>query len=318
MKKIAIILCACLCFSAFSSSIAFAAENNTGNIGLVNYQPGSSGVMWLDENRVEHFISGDEILSFGSASSVSAPAHLIEFETPESEEPEHENRMMEIAKPEILTSFGKYSPVVRIQAKFEFPDGTNATKWGTGTFIGPKGVLTCAHVLYDRDTKTWANEVNIYTKYVDLNNYGKKYKHKQLYIGGEYINGKNPNLDDWGIITTSETSVVGYLGFDYVTDLSELDGLYAIALGYFSESETAIPAKFAREDVYLINPNARSLPSIYFNGQAVPGFSGGPLLEKGIDDTYVRAIITGEQSYYSRGLAINEWLFNTIYEYSGR
>lgn len=168
------------------------------------------------------------------------------------------------------------------------------------------------------DTETWAYEVNIYTEFVSLSNYGKKYTHKEIYIGGEYANGKNPQLDDWGIITTSETTSVGYFGFDYVTDLSELDGLYAVVLGYFSESSTGIPAKFAREDVYLIDPGARSLPVILFNGEAVYGFSGGPILEKGIDDTYVRTINVGSYSYYSRGLAINEWLFNTIYEYSGR
>ena len=47
-----------------------------------------------------------------------------------------------------------------------------------------------------------------------------------------------------------------------------------MVLGYFSESSTGIPAKFAREGVYLIDPGARSLPVILFNGEAVYGFSG--------------------------------------------
>ena len=54
--------------------------------------------------------------------------------------------------------------------------GVSKPSRGSGAFIGPTGILTCAHALYSKNLGTWASETCVYTNYIDENNYGKNTK----------------------------------------------------------------------------------------------------------------------------------------------
>ncbi len=44
------------------------------------------------------------------------------------------------------------------------------------------------------DTETWAYEVNIYTEYVSLNNYGKNINIRKYILVVNMLMGRTPNL----------------------------------------------------------------------------------------------------------------------------
>ncbi len=164
----------------------------------------------LCQNRdgVEYFISAEEILSYNSTNSPVMSPYLPN------------TRGVEFAH------FSDYKPVVMIESYFK---GQEKPSTGSGAFIGPTGILTCAHVLYSKELNAWANKVYVYTDYVSPTNYGKRYEVDAKYIGGEYVDN---DLDDWGIITVTEKSRSGYYGFKSTTNNSELVGMNVTCVGY--------------------------------------------------------------------------------------
>lgn len=285
-----------LCVSMFSTTV-FASEIETSTD--MSFTAGSAGMFYLDENNVEHFISADEILAYNALDTVALPSNVSSnINLQSSLDP---------------TSTKTYTSIVRVEAKFYYPD-KEVTRYSTGAFIGPSGILTCAHGIYDREYDLWASEVSVKTMYSTGGSYDNKYYKKQLFIGGEY---KDTNLDDWGIITINESSKVGYYGFRSAESASDVDRLAVTLVGFIPEDEDENDHKLVKSDGVLKASSVlgRELPHVYSSCKVKDGMSGGPYLE---NTTYVRGIVTREHNIESQGLLINNWLYNALYEYSGR
>lgn len=289
-----------VCFFAFSPTVAFAeydSEDFTSDYS--NFQPGSCGVLCLDENGEEHFISANEILSYSSSLKVALPSSFSEDNT---------ERAIEDA------SFSAYKPVVYIQSTYANGDITG----GTGCYVGPTGILTCAHTIYSRENG-WPEKVYVYTDYKNNSNYGNRYEVKAKYIGGEY---NENNLDDWGIVTVAESSNRGYYGFKSTSDLSTLLGKSVVVPGYCQFVDKG-PFYFVSSKGTIKEEKKRTIPWLIFAGEVEHGLSGAPVLDgstvlgmmfsKGSGTTS-----TGEHIDLGFFHVINPWLYNVIYEYSGR
>ena len=234
------------------------------------FTAGSAGMFCLDENNAEHFISADEILAYNVPNT----------------------------------------PIVLVKAVFHYTDKPSETRRGTGAFIGPSGILTCAHVLYDKENAVWASEVSVMTKY-NFGSYDNIYYRKEIMIGAEY---KNSNLDDWGIITINETSKVGYYGFRAAENADEVDRLPVTLVG-FTPYEGDLELMKSDGVLKASRTLGRVLPHVYSTCKVSEGMSGGPYLE---NTAYVRGIVTMTHNIESQGLLINTWLKNALYEHSGR
>lgn len=294
MKRIIIFLATIvLCISMFSTTV-FAYETETSSVSA--FTAGSAGMFCLDENNVEHFISADEILAYNVPKAYSAPSY----------DPPGMESTFDMG----MTTTAKYPKIVLVQATFNYTDKPSETRYSTGSFCGPKGILTCAHGVYDKEKDMWASEVCVMTKY----NYGaweNKYYSKEVFIGSEF---KKTDRDDWAIITINETSKVGYYGFSAAESADEVDRLPVTLLGFS-------PYEFDRElmksdGVLKVSRTlGRALPHVYSTCKVSEGMSGGPYLE---DNTWIRGLVRAKHSSESQGLLINKWLYNVLYEYSGR
>lgn len=273
-------------------------QSDSSDINHSDFQPGSGGMLCQKRDGVEYFISAEEILSYNSTNSPVMSPYLPN------------TRGVEFAH------FSDYKPVVMIESYFK---GQEKPSTGSGAFIGPTGILTCAHVLYSKELNAWANKVYVYTDYVSPTNYGKRYEVDAKYIGGEYVDN---DLDDWGIITVTEKSRSGYYGFKSTTNNSELVGMNVTCVGY-APAEGYL-SLLASKGVITKRIVTKALSGLIIEAEARPGMSGGPVLE----DTYIRGfVIRAGTIEYGDGyiqedivsmLIINPWLYNAIYEHSGR
>lgn len=282
-----------LCISMFSTTV-FAFENETSTD--MAFTAGSAGMFCLDENNAEHFISADEILAYNVPNTVALPSHVFPS--------------VNLQSSLDITSTKKYTPIVLVKAVFHYTDKPSETRRGTGAFIGPSGILTCAHVLYDKENAVWASEVSVMTKY-NFGSYDNIYYRKEIMIGAEY---KNSNLDDWGIITINETSKVGYYGFRAAENADEVDRLPVTLVG-FTPYEGDLELMKSDGVLKASRTLGRVLPHVYSTCKVSEGMSGGPYLE---NTAYVRGIVTMTHNIESQGLLINTWLKNALYEHSGR
>lgn len=290
-----------VCFSTLSPTIAFAEyDTKISTVNYSDFQPGSGGLLCLDEDGEEYFISANEILSYDSCIDSSLPPSIPE---------------RNIERKVELTDFSDYKPVVFIRSIYS--DGHESG--GTGCYIGPTGILTCAHVIYDRD-RGWPKETYIYTDYKNDTKYGARYKSVNKYIGGEY---QENDLDDWGIVTVATPSTRGYYGYKSTSDLYDLLGKDVVVPGYYQYVDGGAFC-FVSSKGTIKQDKQRALPYLTFVGEVGPGLSGAPVL----DDSYTVGIIIregkrlslGGTTTYDVGLfqVINPWLHNTINKYSGR
>lgn len=76
----------------------------------------------------------------------------------------------------------------------------------TGTFIGPKHVLTAAHCIYDHDNRKWKDGLEIWRKKsCDSNHPGAKHTFKTAMISDTYRNSK-PEEYDFAVAVVEEES----------------------------------------------------------------------------------------------------------------
>lgn len=277
------------------STTVFASDFEMST--AMSFAAGSAGMFYLDENNVEHFISADELLAYKASDTVALPYNIPSNINPQSSSLD-------------VTSIEEYTPIVLVEAVFYYPNKPSETRYATGSFIGPSGILTCAHVLYNKDESVWASEVCVKTKY-NYGSYDNIYYRKEMLMGGEY---KKSDLDDWGIITINETSKVGYYGFRSVENAGEIDRFPVTSVG-FTPYDTN--RELMKSDGVLKESRTlgRVLPRVYSTCKVRQGMSGGPYLES---TGYVRGIVTKEHNIESQGLLINAWLKNALLEHSGR
>ncbi|MCI9196155.1 MAG: trypsin-like peptidase domain-containing protein [Angelakisella sp.] len=298
-KKISICLAVCLCLLTFTATTGFAfdMQEDSADVNSSVFQPGSGGVLCKDKNGIESFIPPKEFLP--NTTPNSAAPYLPD--TPDA-------KYVEFAP------FSRYRPVVMIEAYFKEQEKPAI---GSGAFIGPTGILTCAHVLYNRTKNVWAEKVYVYSEYMSETNYKKKYEVKNMYIGAEYV---DTDLDDWGILTVTERAP-GYYGFESTTNNSDLIGMNVMCVGY-APAEGSL-SLLESKGVITKHPVSRALSGLFIEGEARKGMSGGPVL----DDMFIQGIMirAGQLNYndYIKEdaiamLIINPWLWDTIYDYSGR
>lgn len=302
-KKVCVFLAICLCLLAYTTTTVFAfdVQVNSEDANPSDFQPGSGGMLCKDRNGKEYFIPPKEVL----------PNRSYNVAGPYLPEP-LDRGYIQFAK------FEDYKPVVMVKSWF-YINGETKIKMGTGSFIGPTGILTCAHALYDRDSGTWPYKTYVYSNYMSDTNYGKRYEVNDLFIGGEYV---NTDLDDWGMVTVTERTRVGYYGFDSTTKNSDLIGLDVTCVGYGpAEGQLSF---LDSKGVITKHPVTKALSGLFIEGEARKGMSGGPVMaEKGfIKGIMIRA---GDLTYTDdikeeaiAMLIINPWLWDTIYDHSGR
>lgn len=294
----ALALCLCVGF-ALNASAEDAAENNT------EFLPGSGGMRYLDENNQEHFISANDILAYGFQEESMPASQSWNEDDSQSRGAVNDNWS-------IIDPVGNYSPIVLIESYF-----SKEPTFGTGALIGPTGILTCAHALYDRDTGKWANKTYVYTQF-SKGSYLRKYEVSGRYIGGEY---DNRDFDDWGIVTLNSAPNVGYFGYSSTTNIpSILNSLDVTAAGYveFEGNGPKYLSLLKSKGTILRQLPNRSLPGVAVNCDVFPGMSGGPLHETNSGSIRGILIEQARTASYNVALLINPWLFNAISEHSGR
>lgn len=182
-----------------------------------DFLPGSGGMRYLDENNVEHFISADDMLAYGFPEGSMPASQSWNEDDIQSKGAINDNYVG-------IDPVGTYNPIVLIESIY---DGERL--YGTGSLIGPTGILICAHVLYNRNTGKWADTTNVYVKF-NNGSYSHKYTVSGRYIGGEY---DKKDFDDWGIVTLNSSPNVGYFGYTSTRDVSSiLNSLSVTAAGY--------------------------------------------------------------------------------------
>ena len=111
-----------------------------------------------------------------------------------------------------------YSAIVLIIAGYDTDNDDIADAYyrGTGTMVGPRTILTAAHLLWDENNH-WLKECEIYPCVSGGTLIGNDcYSSNIFYVPSNYQNGINTQKNDWGIIELPEScdlaDITGYMG----------------------------------------------------------------------------------------------------------
>lgn len=153
-----------------------------------------------------------------------------------------------------------------------FPDG--GVLRGSGAFIGPKGILTAGHVLYQKEHGI-ASSVTIYPG-GGLSNFSPIEK-DELFISPDWLKSEKSDKD-YAIITVAKSPNVGYWGSWYFAETSNLlkQDIYRLAF----------PGDKTRSTLWnsgTAHVGAADKNIFTHEGYAYGGESGGPVIsiEKG-------------------------------------
>lgn len=161
-----------------------------------------------------------------------------------------------------------YSAVVFIQVTYE--DGSIYN--GTGSMISSDTVLTAAHIIYDRERKQWAKEVEVHAGLVDhFPTLGYTKSSKLLALDGWLTNQYVPYAFDLGLIKLQEP-----IGFDTgwfgLSDQAEQPGLPITSIGFPGDKPAQSMWEVAGSVAWFTYEN------LHYHFDTFDGQSGSPVL----------------------------------------
>lgn len=304
MKKILCVCMAailCLNFAIFVSAsdqnIVNSETEKVTDSGI--FEPGSKGALRIDlKTGVETHISPEELIK--SANQYDKNSLSSGNTTKKSESSSRS------------APTGKYRGVVIVEA--DTPSGDQIQS--SGFLIGPNGVATSAHSIYDRNGGGWYKDIRIYTL-ADNGSYGEMIYASYAEIGGEYDENTR---DDWGVLEIPyEPDNCYYFGLESHNGTDSLYDESVTAIGYASASGQHGDMKYYAQKISrgrVLGIVQRALLPLGTSCKAVDGMSGGPLILNSNNN----AIAINKKSY-SNGtehMLINDWLYGALLSHSGR
>lgn len=189
------------------------------------------------------------------------------------------------------------------------PDGSQYR--GSGWFSGYGTVITAGHCVYDTDTNTWAQSIEVIPgRDGSYYPYGSQTS-SDLHTSSAYVNNGDSNYDYAAVIlpNTDMGKKVGTLGFGQFSD-STLESATFTVDGYPSDKD-------GHNQWYATGvPTSVSEYKVYYNIDTHGGDSGGPDWITYNDGLYVAAIHThgGCPNYGNR---ITSGVFSNIQTWNG-
>lgn len=179
--------------------------------------------------------------------------------------------------------------------------------------MGPTGVATCAHGIYNRNTG-WYKNIRVYTL-ADNGRYGERILASFATIGGEY---NETDKDDWGVLELSrEPRNNYYFSLEPHESSNDVLGDSVTATGYTSLSEPLDMTEFYQKESRgkVLGILGKALLPLATSCSATYGMSGGPL----ILDSNKNAIAINVRKYkdMTEHMLINNWLYGAFMEHSG-
>lgn len=163
-----------------------------------------------------------------------------------------------------------YLPVSSIGVVYNSFNGVY--HYGSGFLIGNGLVITSAHVLYNFDTKVYAENCDFYLGYIDGDNYKDVVKITDYYIPNQYIkNGKKEN--DWAVIRLNNDNMTKKYGAVTIASQCSLKNRTYQSIGTPADKSVGLYYESTAYDVVSETGNV-----YYTYAYLYKGMSGGPLI----------------------------------------
>ncbi|WP_040197326.1 trypsin-like serine peptidase [Candidatus Soleaferrea massiliensis] len=212
----------------------------------------------------------------------------------------------------VNTSIFPYRAICSISAYFDTNgDGrADKTALGTGFFEGPSAVVSCGHVIYDKDYG-WCMYADVTPgkngrgTSVEINPYGHA-RSTTIHTSTAWINNKDWN-QDWAVIEIDKAlgNKTGWMGKHWRN--YSMNGETVYISGYHQDKNFE---QWKSAGKIVASLDAR----IEYDCDMISGSSGSPVY-------WGDGIAVGINSYHGTGknggTRITEWLFNYLQQYNG-